>query len=554
VNKTRLGCLSGTGIFAVIITLLFISGISIAQGGVLFSPGKLNAQPGKHPLGGVLSHADTGGKCSACHAAIWVRTNMAERCLTCHATLLQNNQSFHAVMLAQSKEITCRHCHTDHNGGNASLTLINLENFPHNTVGFSLQAHQKMADGTAFVCSDCHGDKITSFNPAACEACHRQLDDAFVQSHIANFGQNCLSCHDGIDSNGRTFDHNQQSFPLSGKHAALSCDQCHQAARSIADLRAAPQDCYACHARDDSHNGQLGQDCAACHKTDEWGQAAFDHTQTAFPLDGAHSRVECMQCHANNIFKGTPQDCSACHAKDDVHNGKFGQNCTACHSAAGWNDVVFDHSLSSFPLTGAHTTLRCEQCHLNNVFKGTPQDCSACHMQDDVHNGQFGNNCAACHSTDSWKSATFDHSLSAFPLTGAHINVQCEQCHTNKAFKGTPAQCASCHADPAFHQGLFGSDCEACHKTNAWSPAQFNGRHTFPINHGNRGSTACSVCHPGSLTAYTCYGCHEHNAANTASKHREEHISNINNCVRCHPTGRGEGEGGGDEHEGGGDD
>jgi len=39
----------------------------------------------------------------------------------------------------------------------------------------------------------------------------------------------------------------------------------------------------------------------------------------------------------------------------------------------------FDHFKTGFPLSGAHGTLRCESCHTNGIFKGTPKDCQTCH-------------------------------------------------------------------------------------------------------------------------------------------------------------------------------
>ena len=41
----------------------------------------------------------------------------------------------------------------------------------------------------------------------------------------------------------------------------------------------------------------------------------------------------------------------------------------------------FDHVKTGFPLSGAHAAQRCESCHLNGVFKGTPRDCASCHLQ-----------------------------------------------------------------------------------------------------------------------------------------------------------------------------
>lgn len=468
----RPGCLSGTGMLTVLVTLLLITGLGLARGGVMFSPGDLNAQPGEEILGGVASHAETGGRCSACHTAIWERQVMADRCLVCHTELLRDLQDFHGAMLAQGQQVSCLHCHTDHGGAQASLTLLDIDAFPHgDAAGYSLEGHRKLADGSAFSCADCHGSEITRFDLAVCESCHRELDRAYLQAHSTAFGSACLDCHDGKDTYGRVFNHSLTAFPLEGEHNQTGCEACHAGARTQADLQSTPQDCFACHSADDPHDGRFGQDCAACHSPQDWEEAAFDHSQTDFPLTGGHRQVSCSDCHVGGVYAGTPQDCFACHSGDDAHNG------------------------------------------------------------------QFGTDCAACHSPEDWENASFDHSLSNFPLTGAHESVECAQCHINNVFAGTPTQCADCHVDPEFHRGQFGLACADCHNTSAWAPARYELAHQFPLNHGE-GASSCRVCHPSALSQYTCYGCHEHTEANIASKHREEGISDFQNCMRCHPTGR----------------
>ncbi len=39
----------------------------------------------------------------------------------------------------------------------------------------------------------------------------------------------------------------------------------------------------------------------------------------------------------------------------------------------------------------------------------------------------------------------FDHFTTGFELDGLHRNVDCEACHRNGVFKGTPRLCAGCH-------------------------------------------------------------------------------------------------------------
>lgn len=528
---------------------MIITGVGLARGGVLFSPGDLNAIPKDQPLGGVATHAEIGGRCAACHTAFWEQELMADRCIACHNNLIQMGQNFHVVMLAQSKSLQCKHCHTEHRGALASLTTLQMERFPHNdATRFSLQSHQRNQDGSTFQCEDCHGADFAIFQVNWCLECHLEIEGAQIESHAAVYSLECLACHDGLETLGRGFDHNLTSFALTGEHTTTLCSDCHAGAGSLADMEATRVECAFCHNHDDPHAGGYGRECEQCHNPQDWEDIAFNHQQTAFPLLGAHAQVSCQGCHQFTSLQNTPTTCFACHAENDPHEAQFGQDCATCHTVEGWDKVTFDHSLSAFPLTGAHTSVACTDCHLNNVYRGTAQVCQTCHVQDDIHAGQFLQDCAACHVTETWEQVNFDHSSAAFQLTGAHVDAVCSQCHLNGQFVGTSQQCVACHADPMYHQGLFSQNCDSCHNTSAWVPATFNQAHRFPINHGRRGSS-CSTCHPSTLRDYTCYGCHDHNRANIESEHREEGIGNFNNCVRCHPTGREEegGDGGGED-------
>jgi hypothetical protein len=538
-----LGCLSRSGLVAVVLALALLATAGLIWGGRPFSPGPLSAQGGAELLGGVRSHAETGGRCSACHTAFWSEETMSDRCVLCHtgvAAQLDDPTSLHGVMMRSSEIKSCHPCHPEHRGSDVPLTILDPGTFPHEATGYSLQGHQQMAEGQPFACADCHGEDLSHFDPARCAGCHRDLDAAYLQAHERAFGSDCLACHDGLDTYGASFDHAQTTFPLTGRHAPLVCADCHPGARSPADLQSTSQNCFACHRADDTHEGQFGQDCAACHTPEEWAQATIDHDQTGFPLVGAHVEAACQDCHVDAIYRGTAQDCFACHQADDAHDGRLGQDCAACHTAEGWAQATFDHAQTAFPLTGAHVEVACEDCHVDNVYHGTPQDCFACHQADDAHEGQFGSDCAACHTAEGWARATFDHAQTAFPLTGAHVEVDCQACHVDNVYQGTAQACASCHDDPAFHRGLLGSECASCHTTTAWSPARYDRTHTFPLNHGEGGISPCVTCHPDSLTAYTCYGCHEHEPAEIEREHREEGITDFQDCVRCHPTGQEE--------------
>lgn len=424
--------------------------------------------------GGVNSHAQI-TECSACHAAPFSADSMANRCASCHTDIA-----------AQMMDV-------------AKL----------------------------------HG-AITQNSPTiSCRACHPEHRGATASL---------------TDMGSATFPHEALGFSLNGhqltaKNEAFTCKDCHN--EDVTTF--APDTCDSCHRQMDvaftqSHVLAYGTDCLACHDgVDRFG-SDFEHSDFAFQLKGKHADVTCTKCHldARSVadLQATPQDCFSCHQKDDEHAGKFGQDCAVCHSSDGWTPANFNHDLADFKLEGEHQEVECEKCHINNVFKGTPKDCYSCHQKDDEHNGQFGTDCSSCHTPKNWDGASFDHSTSKFPLTGAHTQVECEACHKNGQFKGVDTTCLACHAEPAEHMGQFGTDCAACHTTAAWSPAEFDGKHIFPLDHGESGTVSCKTCHPVGYTTYTCYGCHEHNEARIRSKHVEERITNFENCVECHADGR----------------
>jgi len=458
-RNNRLGCLSGMGILAAIITTFVIAGFAYTRGGNIFSPGPLNAQTGT-PLGGVTSHAETDGNCKACHVAPWQNAHMADRCAECHGGInaqLQDLTSLHGKMMFDNPGLTCRDCHSEHRGANAPLTVMMGANFPHETVGYSLTGHQLTATKTAFTCDDCHHGDITTFVLDSCQTCHSQIDLNFTQTHATEYGTACLDCHDGADRFGKNFQHNF-TFQLTGQHTNVTCFKCHTTARAVADFSKIPTDCNSCHQKDEPHEGRFGTDCGACHTVEGWKPAKFDHNLAAFKLIGKHVEVKCEACHINNVYKGTPSDCYACHQKDDHHNGKFGTDCFICHQPTSWEDVTFEHSKSNFPLTGKHAGLACQQCHVNAQFKGLSTACASCHGEPGYHAGLFGNDCASCHTTKNW-SARYNGPHPAISNEGGsgvnHGGASCRDCHTQTLRTAT---CTKCHDKNKPGDGGGGND------------------------------------------------------------------------------------------------
>lgn len=382
----RLGCFTLSGLLTAIITGLVIAGVAYARGGLMYSPGPLNAQAGS-TLGGVSSHAETGGRCEACHSAPWDSLTMADLCVDCHgeiAVQMRDMVALHGEMYKKDPRLQCRDCHPEHRGAQASLTVMRAGEFPHELLGFSLNRHRLKVRNEAFSCADCHHEDLSTFSAGTCEACHRQIDPVFAQAHLLSFGPACLDCHDGVDRFGKNFNHNAFSFQLTGRHAGVACAKCHVNARGYGDFTVTLQDCYSCHFNDDPHKTRFGIDCGACHTAEGWENATFDHNLSNFPLTGAHASVACEDCHTSGQFAGLSAQCAACHADPEFHLGAFGERCADCHSTAAWLPARFDLSHPEPRVdeegTGAnHGFTTCRTCHPATVREYT---CLACHSDN----------------------------------------------------------------------------------------------------------------------------------------------------------------------------
>jgi hypothetical protein len=353
--------------------------------------------------------------------------------------------SLHGSVMHDNPGLGCRHCHPEHRGAEAQLTVFTDESFPHEVVGFSLDGHPLTAAEEPFVCDDCHHGDVTTFALDTCDACHRQMDQAFMTAHTLSFGSACLDCHDGVDRLGKSFDHNASSFKITGKHVGLACVQCHVNARGFGDFAVTLQDCYSCHHVDEPHAGRYGLDCSECHTAEGWSPAKFDHALAAFKLEGEHTEVVCEACHANKQFLGTPMDCYSCHQDDDEHNGEYGTDCAACHNPSDWDDAHFDHNLTKFPLVGGHAGVSCQRCHSSGQFVGLSRACASCHGDPAFHAGLFGLNCVECHTVENWAARYRGPHPGIADEGGRGVNhggASCRDCHTQTLHSAT---CSKCH-------------------------------------------------------------------------------------------------------------
>ena len=243
-----------------------------------------------------------------------------------------------------------------------------------------------------------------------------------------------------------TFDHTKTRFALTGAHATPACAACHADGRYVGT----PTTCIGCHAGDDKHNGALGTDCAVVPQGDDLGGRVVRPRQGDVPADRGPPQRDLpevprrgpVQGHADRVL-GLPREPAS-------HGSAFGGSCASCHTTTAWLPATFNHNKATFPLTGAHRSVTCQQCHGGGQYKGTPTTCAACHAKPASHGSAYGSSCASCHTTTAWLPATFNHAKTSFPLTGAHQSVDLPALP-----QGRPVQGHADHVRGLSHQALL---------------------------------------------------------------------------------------------------
>ncbi len=339
-----------------------------------------------------------------------------DRCDKCHTTagwlIVRNAEaqtSFHDKtrfpLRGMHREVGCRQCHGP---------------FPGKRARFKGLAFQQ--------CTNCHFDAHEGqladprTHKTACEQCHTV--DGFTPARFT------------------LADHQKTRYPLQGAHQATACNACHASKPELAAripaaterlvrleqrkplfsfasfTTAKPLDrCDACH--QDPHAGQFkasggleGKACSQCHQLTAFTDLLFDHSRDSrFPLQGAHAKASCSQCHVPKKIKRVTavryrplaMACASCHA--DPHGGQFRgadgspEDCATCHDTTAFKPArkfVHGPPFTAFVLDGKHKDVGCGKCHQAVAvgagravrrYLGLPATCAGCH--EDVHHGEF---------------------------------------------------------------------------------------------------------------------------------------------------------------------
>ena len=235
-------------------------------------------------------------------------------------------------------------------------------------------------------------------------------------------------------------------------------------------------------------------------------------------------------------------DCLSCHTLGEGINT---EKCTSCHqlSVIGLESVNGEaKEIINTKSNLLHTSIvkfQCVNCHSDHrgpsgenatlnfrhqiLATELQKECNKCHSPqkpvDEIH-FLLKAECSECHNTSGWKPSRFKHELLA------DEKKECRSCHDNKDPKD--------NLHKQFGEKL---QCGQCHSTNTWKPSSFDHSKFFRFDHDH--PQKCINCHDVDISFenYTCYNCHEHNAAGVEKEHLKEGIRNFKNCVECHRSG-----------------
>lgn len=368
---------SPLSIILAIAALLVLAVVLVIKGGIIFSPGAVSAQNTRGLVyAGVSSHVDIEHQCKQCHQPLV--SSQGTACMNCHQEIAREVQQKNGLHGYWDNVDSCRTCHSDHKGRNFDMVADASLTFDHSQTRLPLSGKH-----IQLTCQDCHNAEESQISQV-CSSCHTE-----PEQHAGLFSQDCGECHTSQDwttaqFQGVNFDHENTNFSLvlhqkDYQGETTICMDCHQARTLEIDLTT----CKECHGNQDpgfmtEHTNEFGLSCTDCHDGRDKMQN-FDH-QTVFNLDGAHAELECVSCHADQRFLGTPTECSGCHAEPEIHAGSFSLNCAACHTTQAWQPATL--LFHTFPLDhGGEGEISCTTCHMQTYAEYT---CDSCHDSKDA--------------------------------------------------------------------------------------------------------------------------------------------------------------------------
>ncbi len=156
------------------------------------------------------------------------------------------------------------------------------------------------------------------------------------------------------------------------------------------------------------------QDCSLCHSTTNWLGATLQPLRVALPAGGQarQPRLASVAMRRASTRGLPPPACPATWQSTrapptrTTRRQAFRRRASCATHPRDGRPRSFNHATTVFPLTGAHTSVACANCHVGGKYVGTPTDCYSCHktMYNTTTNPNhtaagFPTTCQTCHTT-----------------------------------------------------------------------------------------------------------------------------------------------------------
>jgi len=341
---------------------------------------------------------ETGVPCSACHMCD--RPTPESLCLRgC------NRGSARAVANGMSKEKV------------PSVVIMDELEDLYLPVPFDHAGHADMARMTRG-CVVCHHYTPEGAEHPACKGCHEispVREDMRKPSLKAAYHRQCMACH-------REWSHETACETCHQPKAGRGIERGAQRVPTVDDIMGQMhppipepdsktyQTKYKFVAgtkvlfRHKEHIHRFGYTCAECHHEDSCSRCHEEGKSEA-------ERPKTLEEHHN--------PCATCHDMETT------ERCDHCHWGQDKPEPLpFDHARTGWPLGRYHQDKSCRVCHLTIRFTELDRSCKTCH--------------------EGWTPDNFNHAVTRQLLDETHAEIDCEECHADRAFDNTPT-CDACH-------------------------------------------------------------------------------------------------------------
>ncbi len=303
-----------------------------------------------------------------------------------------------------------------------NVVSLNELSKKYNPVIFQHRIHAQMSEMSGG-CATCHHYN-TSGPIQPCKNCHlinRKRDDISKPDLEAAYHRQCISCHrEWSHSNSCLSCHSLKNSPQIQSEVTLSKTL---ESKTHPKLVEPKKIIFATKYNEgklvtfyhEEHINLFGAKCIDCHQQQNCSMCHDKDKIKTYTQQNENLPVNIQRNKAEHH-----KPCFSCHQKD---------NCNLCHKQKA--AASFNHETrTGWALNSFHEKLSCDKCH-GTSYKFEKLD----------------NNCISCHKD--WKVGTFNHQITGLKLDENHAEVDCGDCHKDKAFSKPPI-CSNCHDDKSF--------------------------------------------------------------------------------------------------------